>query len=101
MVFLIIVLSPSQKCARRPHISLLSVITFYEIISVMYIVSTKMTNTIAANVSINFDDKKVSYKFDCYILHAVLLVITLRLIVTIINYAKHSSKQKYIDALTI
>ena len=37
-----------------------------EIISVMDIVSTKMTNTIAANVSINSDDKKVRYKIDCY-----------------------------------
>ena len=67
---------------------------FDEIISVRYIVSTKMTDTIATNLSINCDNKKVRYKSDCYILHAVLLVIILLLIVTIIYYAKHSSKQK-------
>ena len=36
-----------------------SVITCDEIISVMDIVSTKMTNNIATNVSLNFNDKKV------------------------------------------
>ena len=52
-----------------------------EIISVMDVVSTKMTNTIATNVmstsSINCQSKKVRYKTDCYILHTVLLVIIL------------------------
>ena len=57
-----------------------------EIISVMDIASTKMTNTIAKNVSINSDGKKVKYKIDSYILNIVLLVIILLLIVTIICY---------------
>ena len=67
-----------------------------EIISVMNIVSTKMTNTIAKNVSINSYDKEVRYKINCFILHTVLLVIILLLITTIIcyHYAEHSSKQK-------
>ena len=40
---------------------------------------------------------------DCYILHTVLLVIILVLIITIIyfHYAKHRSKRKGIDVLTI
>ena len=77
-------------------------ITCDEIISVMGIVSTNMTSTIAKNGSIIFDDKKVRYKIDCYILHTLLLVIILLLIITIIyyHYAKHRSKQKSIDALT-
>ena len=57
-----------------------SVIVCDEILSVMDIVSTKMTNTIATNVSINCHSKKVRYKIDCYILHTVLLVIILLLI---------------------
>ena len=62
-----------------------------EIIIIMYIVSTKMTNIIAVNVmntdSINCHSKKVR---DCYILHAVLLVIILLLIIiiTCCYYAK-------------
>ena len=47
-----------------------SVIMCDEIISVMDIVSKKMTNTIATNVSINCHTKKVRYKIDCYILHS-------------------------------
>ena len=66
---------------RIASIAVTSLITRDEIISVMDIVSTKMTNTIATNVSINSDDKKVRY---CYILHTVLLVIILLLIITII-----------------
>ena len=66
-----------------------------EIISVMDIVPTKVTNIVATNVPINSDVKKVRYKFDCYILHTDLLVIILLLIITIIcyHYAKHRSKQ--------
>ena len=48
--------------------------------------------------------KKVRYKIDCYILHTVLLSIILLLIIIIIicyYYAKHRSKQKDLDALTI
>ena len=81
----------------------ISVITCDEIISLMDIVSTKKTNTIATNVSINCHTNKVRYKTDCYILNTVSLTIILLLIITIIgyHYAKHSSKQKGIDALTI
>ena len=80
-----------------------SVITCDEIIFFMDIVSTKMTDTVARNVSINSDGKKVRYKIDCYFLHTVLLLIILLLIITIIcyHYAKHRSKQKSINALTI
>ena len=75
----------------------ISVITCYEFIHVMDIVSTKVTNTIATNVSIHSDSKKVRYKLDCYIVHTVLLVIILLLIVFIICYlyAKHRSKQSH------
>ena len=66
----------------------------------MDIVSTKKTNTIATNVSINCDSKKVKNKIDCYILHTVLLAIILLLIICY-YYAKHRSKQKVIDALTM
>ena len=64
------------------------------VMNVMDIVSTKMTNTIAANVSTNSDGKKVRYKMDCYTLHTVLLVIMLSLIITIICY--HYAKLKNI-----
>ena len=78
-------------------------ITCDEILYVMDIVSTKMTNAIATNVSINYDDKKGRYKINCYILYAVLSVIILQLIISIIcyNYIKHRSRQNSIDALTI
>ena len=55
----------------------------------MGITSLKMTNVIAANVSTNFDDRKIKekrYKVDCYILHTVLLANILLLIITIICY---------------
>ena len=42
-----------------------SLIVCEKFISVMDIVSTKMTNIIAANVSINIYDTKVRYKIDC------------------------------------
>ena len=50
-----------------------------------------MTNTIATNLSINFNSKKAKYEIDFYILHIVLLVIILLLIATIIcyHYAKY------------
>ena len=84
-----------------------SVIECDEIISFIDVVSTKMTNTIARNVtstsSINCHSKKVRYKIDCYISNKVLLAIILLLIITVIFYlyAKHRSKQKNIDPLTI
>ena len=64
------------------------------VMNVMDIVSTEMTNTIATNVSTNSDGKKVRYKMDCYILHTVLLVITLSMKITIICY--HYAKLKNI-----
>ena len=77
-----------------------SVIKCDEIITVLDIISTKKTNTIAVNVtitaSLKYDNKKVR---DCYFLHAVLLAIILLLVIIIICY--HSAKQKNIDALTI
>ena len=64
-----------------------SVIECGEIITFTGIVSAKMTNTIATNVtstaSINCYSEKVS---DCYILHIFLLVIILLLIIIIICY---------------
>ena len=62
-----------------------------------------MTNAIAINVTKNCHSEKVRYKLDCYNLYKVLLAIILLLIITIIcyHYAKHRSKQKDIDALTI
>ena len=70
-----------------------------EIISVMDIASTNKTNTIARNEKKYYHSKKVRYKFDCYVLHAVLLVIMLLLIITIICY--YCAKQKRIGSSTI
>ena len=71
-----------------------------EIITVLDIVSTKMTNTIATNVtstaSINCHSKKLRVY---YILYAILSVFILPLIITIICY--HYAKQKCISTLTI
>ena len=93
----------SRKCTCENRnypksISDNSTVACDEVIFIMDIVSTKMTS-----VSINSDDIKVKHKIDCYISHTVLLVIILLLITTIICYyfAKHRSKQKGIDALTI
>ena len=57
-----------------------------EIISVMklYLLSTKMTNTIATNVVKNCRSQKVRHKFDYRLLQTVLLVIILLLLITII-----------------
>ena len=78
-------------------------ITYDETISIMDIVSTKMTNTISINASINFHNEIARYDINCYILYTTLLVIILLLVITIIcyHYAKHRSKQKNIDVLTI
>ena len=76
-----------------------SVIACDEIISVMDIASSKITESISRNImstaSINYHSKKVR---DCYILHTVLLVVILLLIITIscYQYAKHTSKLKNI-----
>ena len=49
-----------------------------EIIYVIY--------TVLAKVPIDFDNKKVRYKMDCYILHTVFLSIILPFIIAIICY---------------
>ena len=99
----IIVGNLAHALVRIASIADTPVNAWLEIISVMDIVSTKMTNTTATNMSKNSDDKKVRYKTDCYILHTVLLAIILLLIIVIIcyQYAKHRSKEKDIDSLTV
>ena len=74
-----------------------SVIACDEVISVMDIVSTEKTNTIAKKVPRNCHGKKVSYIIDCYILHLVLLMIKLLLIIAIISYhyGRNRSKQRH------
>ena len=77
-------------------------IAWDEIMYVMDIVSTNMTNTISinmanimsTNVSTNSDGKKVKDKMN--VLNTVLLVIILLFIIAIIcyHYAKHRSKLK-------
>ena len=69
----------------------------------MDIVSTKKTNIIATNVSINRPSKKLRCKIDSYILHPLSIVIILLQIIAIFHYhyAKHWSKQKDTDTLTI
>ena len=73
------------------------------VLSVLDIVSTKMTNAIATKASINSDGKKVENKNDCYILETLLLVIILLLTIAIIcyHYARHRSKQENNYAITI
>ena len=80
-----------------------SVIVCHKVTSTMDIILTKMANTVAANVTKNYYSKKVRYKFDCYILHALSSVIILLLIITIIfyHYAKHRSRQKDINTRKI
>ena len=78
-----------------------SLIKCDEIVSVVDIVSTKITNVVATNVSINSDDRKGDIKMIA-IFCIVLLVIILLLIITIICYhfAKHRSNEKGNKALT-
>ena len=69
-----------------------SLITFDKIIyavdSVSTNVSANVTCTVPMNtantVSINFDDEKVGYKMNCYILNTVLLVLILLFIIAIV-----------------
>ena len=87
-------------CENRKYLKIIantSVIDCDEIISVMDIVSIKMTNIMATNVSINCHTKKCRYKIDCYILHTVLLVTILLLVITIVCY--DYTKQKIINTL--
>ena len=67
-----------------------------EIIYVMNVVSSNLSNTITTNLSTNSVAKKVIYKTDCYILDTGLLVIILLLIIgiTCYHYAKYRSKLK-------
>ena len=60
-----------------------------EIVSVMGIVTTKMTRNVTNSYSVNCHFKKVKH---CYILHTVLLAIILSLIITVICH--HYVKQK-------
>ena len=81
-----------------------SVITCDEIINAADSVSANVpandTSTVSTNVistaTLNFHNKKVGYKMECYILHTVLLKLILLFIIAIIGYrcAKHKSKQK-------
>ena len=71
----------NSKCLK--NIADTSMIEYDEVISAMDILSRKITNTIATNVTKNPHTKKVRYKFECYIFHTVLLTIVLLLIVTI------------------
>ena len=82
------------KTISLKNIAYTSLIKCEEIISVMDIVSTKMTITIATDMLVNSENKKVEYKIDFYILHTVFLVIILLMLITIIwyLYAKHMSK---------
>ena len=74
---------------------------------VVDIVSTNVTNAISTSVtstgSINYDDKKVRYKMECYILYTVLLMIILlfTIAITCDHYTKHRSKLKNVNVLTI
>ena len=80
-----------------------SLISCDEIVSVVNIVSTKNANTMALNIKNNCHSKKERCTFDCYILHTVLLatISLLKIIIISSCYAKHWSKQKDFDALTI
>ena len=63
----------------------------------MDIASTKKTNTIATNVSINRQSKKLRCKIDSYILYPLSIVIILLQIIAIFHYhyAKHWSKRHF------
>ena len=88
---------------RRAIITDTSVITCHKIISVVDIVSAKMTSTIGTKVTRTSHSKNVRYKIECNILLTILLVIILLLIIAVICYhcAKHRSKQEDIAELTI
>ena len=74
----------NSKCLKS--IDDTSVIKCDKIVSVTDNVSIKMTNTIAGNLPINSDAKKISYKMDCFILHVVFLNIKLLLTIAITCY---------------
>ena len=89
-----------EKVKYLKRIDDTSMIECNEIVTVIDIVSTKMTDTIAKNAmstdSISCRCKKVR---DSYILHEALLAILLLLVIIIICY--HYAKQESIHALTI
>ena len=62
--------------------------------SIIDIASTKITNTIARNVTKKYHSKTIRYKFDSYILHGALLAIMLPLIITIICYYHEKNRSK-------
>ena len=77
-----------------------SVIECDEIKTVVYILLTKMANTITTNtIAINSRNSHSKKVRDCYILYTVLLVIILQLMMIIIFYCY--AKQKCINPLTI
>ena len=60
-------------CETSKHLKSIagtSLIKYDEVIYVMDIVSTKVTDTIATNASVNWHNKKVRYKIYCYFLHS-------------------------------
>ena len=71
------------------------------IISVTKNASTNVKNNISTNVagtmSINFDNKKIRYNTNYYIMHALSLVTILLFVTAIIwyHYIKHTIKQKH------
>ena len=67
-----------------------SKIVYDEIISVIDIASTKMTDTIATNLSIKSNNKKLRYKMSCYIAPTVLLVIILLFILLLFAITSQS-----------
>ena len=88
----------STCCGNSKYLKIVvddSVILCDENLYIMDIVSTKMTNSIAASPAWNnFDVKKVRYKIDCHILHAILLVIILLLIITITWFMQSIGQSK-------
>ena len=65
-------------------------------------VSSAVSTNVTSTASINFHNKKLRYKMDCYILHTILLVTILLFINAIISYhyTKHRSKQNRIGTPT-
>lgn len=55
---------------------------------------TQYQGNVTSTISANYGGKKMKYKTDCFILHAVLSVIILLLIIAFIcyHYTKHISK---------
>ena len=74
-----------------------------EIIYVMNISSTKMTNAIAINaastMSINYCNKEVKHKVNCYVLNTVLLLIILRFIIAIMYYQYGMQRKNLINCI--